>query len=291
MSAYSIKDLEVISGIKAHTIRIWEQRYQLLVPQRTDTNIRLYNDDQMRRLLNITTLIDNGFKVSKVASLSDAEIYQKVEEFITDTTADVQIKALINEIISAGLSYNEKRFTTAYAIAIDSFGITDTYIKVIYPMLIRVGLMWLKHDLIPSQEHFISNLIKQKLFTAIDSLKEPSKDAQKWILLLPEDEDHEIGLLLSSFLLKSKGKKVIYLGQRVPYSNIESIIKSEEPDYIHFFMIRNQSVTKCQKIVNTLNQYCSDCKVIVSGSKFLENELSLPPLFSWMNSIEQYSKL
>lgn len=293
MSTYSIKDLEVISGIKAHTIRIWEQRYGLLEPQRTATNIRYYDDVQMRKLLHVSTLLDNGDKVSKIASYSDAEIHQKVTDLINNANStDSQSGALINQIISAGLTYDEDSFNKAFKTAVEVHGLINAFLNVIYPMLIRIGLMWTKQDMIPSQEHFISSLIKQKLFAAIENIKEkPKKNAEKWILFLPEDEDHEIGLLLSAFLLKSNGKKVLLIGQRVPYPSIQAILSSEKPDKIHFFMIRNHAADKVQNILDNISPMTSGIKVFVSGVPHLEDELVIPANFKWVNSIESFKDL
>lgn len=291
MPSYSIKDLEVISGIKAHTIRIWEQRYSLLVPERTETNIRLYDDNQMRRLLNVTALLETGLRVSKIANLSDDEMNNRVQDLINEDNRDFQLVALINDIITSGLTYDREKFNKAFHTAEKKFGLKETFIDIIYPTLVRIGLMWMKQDLIPAQEHFVSSLIKQKLFAAIDALPVASGDAEKWILLLPEDEDHEIGLLFSHYLLSQRGKKVIYLGQRVPYSNVSSIIAQEQPDYIHFFMIKNQSVAKAQNIVEKMTEITGKSKVIVSGSQFLENELDIPKNYKWVNSIEDFSKI
>lgn len=291
MPSYSIKDLEVISGIKAHTIRIWEQRYGLLEPQRTETNIRLYDDNQMRRLLNVSALLETGLRVSKIAHLSDDDLCQRVQQLIVEDNKDLQIVALINEIIKSGLTYDRQMFDKAFDAAEKKFGLKDTFINIIYPTLIRIGFMWMKQDMIPAQEHFISSLIKQKLFSAINEQPTPAEDAEKWVLLLPDDEDHEIGLLFSHFLLSQKGKNVIYLGQRVPYSNIESIIAQEQPDCIHFFMIKNQSVAKAQNIVEKMVKITGKSKVIVSGSKFLESELELPKNYKWLNCIDSFAKM
>lgn len=289
MSVYSIKDLEVISGIKAHTIRIWEQRYSLLEPKRTDTNIRYYDDYQMCKLLNISSLLENGHKVSKIASYTEEEISQQVEELIKNVDSeDSKVNALVNQIISAGLTYDEDSFNDAFNVATNRFGLIDAFSKVIYPMLVRVGLMWNKQDMIPSQEHFISNLVKQKLFAAIEDIPEPKKGAESWLLMLPEEEDHEIGLILSYFLLKSKGKKVFYLGQRVPISSVESFLAHNKLDAIHFFMVRNQTPLKAQKLIDKLSPITKGIKVYLSGSESVISKLNIPNNFTIVNSIENF---
>lgn len=294
MSHYSIKDLEAISGIKAHTIRIWEQRYGLLEPHRTPTNIRYYDDTQMLRLLNVTTLLENGDKVSMIASYSREEIIDKVEQLVEqqNRNAKGRAAALINKIISAGLTYDEKAFNEAYHLAIESFGLLNTFQEIIYPMLIRVGMMWIKQDLIPAQEHFISNLIKQKLHTAIDNITPPKENAEKWVLLLPEEEDHEIGLLLSSFILRKNGKKVVYLGPRVPVSNMKAVFEKERPQKVHLFMVRNQTTAKAQKLIKQLAKLAKGVQVFISGSSCAYKEVHLPANFEWINSLEDFqSKL
>lgn len=292
MSVYSIKDLEVVSGIKAHTIRIWEQRYGLLEPKRTETNIRFYDDYQLCKLINVSTLIENGYKVSKIASFSEEEISKQVDEIIEGLDdSNSKVIALVNHLINSGLTYNEQEFTEAFNYSIEKFGLVDTFLKVIYPMLVRIGLMWNKQDIIPSQEHFISNLIKQKLFKAIDDLPEADKNAERWILLLPEEEDHEIGLVLSYYLLKLNGKKVFYLGQRVPFTSIQAAIEEIKPGGLHFFMVKNQSKIKAQKFIDKLNPVSKNVKSFVSGSKSVLSNLKLPSHIKQVEDIENFLRI
>lgn len=290
MTVYSIKDLELISGIKAHTIRIWEQRYDLFTPQRTETNIRFYDNDQLCKLLNISNLIDNGYKVSQIAKLTKSEMQNIVNELVdSKTNPDSQATILINRLINSGVTYNEALFQETYDKSIDIYGLVGAFTAVIYPMLIRVGLMWFKQDIIPAQEHFISNLIRQKLFLAIDNIEQPAKDAESWVLFLPEEEDHEIGLLLSYFILKSKGKRVLYLGQRVPISSLKSIIETKQPDAIHFFIVKNNCQKKTQQFINQIAEISKGKNVHVSGNEVLKSQIKLPKTFNWTNSLENFS--
>ena len=289
MSAYSIKDLEKISGIKSHTIRIWEQRYGLLKPNRTDTNIRYYDDDQMRKLLNISTLLTEGMKISSVAKLSEDDMNQHINGLVErDQASDTQTEALINQMIGAGLTYNEQAFEKAFSSALLRYNLKDVYVQIIYPMLIRMGLMWNSNDMMPAQEHFVSNLIKQKIFAAIDAIPVPVNPKETWVLFLPELEDHEIGLLLSSYLLRQSGKRVIYLGQRVPYSNLKAVIQTSKPDYMHFFLVLNQANSSIQLLLENLSKDFTGKTIYISGSAFIQNKLKLPKNFQWENSIENF---
>lgn len=229
MATYSIKDLERLSGIKAHTLRIWEKRYGVLDPDRTDTNIRSYCDKDLRRILNISILNKNGYKISKIAALGDHEREKLVLE-ITRQKQSVPENAF-DQLIIHMMNLNEKGFNTVFQDLIDTNGIEETFRKVIFPFLERIGVLWQVGTIIPAQEHFISNLIRQKLITAIDALPYPDSDKVEAVLFLPEHDLHELGLLFYHYYLKKKGVKSIYLGQAVPYDDIVLTIQKFEPKY------------------------------------------------------------
>jgi DNA-binding transcriptional MerR regulator len=197
MAQYSIKELEEISSMKAHTIRIWELRYGLLQPLRTDTNIRYYDDMQLKKLLNVCALLSEGMKISKISELNEKQIGDAIDQIINKSSStDVSIETIINQLLIAVTTFDELMFDKVFSNAVLRLGLVDTYLKVIYPLLVRVGLMWSKDDVMPAQEHFFSNLIKQKIFAAIDATPLPQNADQTWLLFLPETESHEIGLLL-----------------------------------------------------------------------------------------------
>lgn len=229
MATYSIKDLERLSGIKAHTLRIWEKRYGVLDPDRTDTNIRSYCDKDLRRILNISILNKNGYKISKIAALGDHEREKLVLE-ITRQKQSVPENAF-DQLIIHMMNLNEKGFNTVFQDLIDTNGIEETFRKVIFPFLERIGVLWQVGTIIPAQEHFISNLIRQKLITAIDALPYPDSAKVEAVLFLPEHYLHELGLLFYHYYLKKKGVKSIYLGQAVPYDDIVLTMQKFEPKY------------------------------------------------------------
>ena len=230
MANYSIRDLEKLSGIKAHTLRIWEKRYKLLEPKRTLTNIRYYDDSDLKRMLNIALLNRNGYKVSKIAELDSAEICKRISELNEKST---NIANRIENLVISMIELDEEKFRRILSEDISSYGFEYTIIHIIYPFFEKIGILWQTGTINPAQEHFISNLIRQKLMTAIDgiSVHDPAS-SKSFLIFLPEGELHEIGLLFYYYLARKNGHKVIYLGQSVPFNDLESILKIQACDYI-----------------------------------------------------------
>ncbi|MBN7814325.1 MerR family transcriptional regulator [Algoriphagus pacificus] len=261
MSSYSIKDLEQLSGIKAHTLRIWEQRYNLLTPKRTETNIRYYDDGDLKLILNVALLNDNGFKISKIVSMSPDEVRQEVMK-LTDRslTHDDQIHALTICMIEM----DEDRFDKVLTTNIIKLGFEQTMLNIIYPFLSKIGVLWQTGAINPAQEHFISNLVRQKLIVAIDG-QVPSLGGKKFLLFLPEGELHEISLLFASYIIKSKGHKVIYLGQSTPKHDLDAVYDLLEPEYILTVITTSPSIEFAQDYVNNLARKFSKSTIFVSG--------------------------
>lgn len=229
MATYSIRDLEKISGIKAHTLRIWEQRYEILHPKRTDTNIRYYDEDDLRLILSISMLNMRGHKISRIANMPPGEIHKACQEIPEGVEEHQQ---MVNALTIAMVEMDEQRFEKVLSACTLKFGFEDTMIKIIHPFYERVGILWQTGTIRPAQEHFISNLIRQKLIVAIDAQEFP-RDLSKprLILFLPEYELHEIGLLFATFLLRNRGYRVVYLGQNVPEEDLPSVYETHPSDY------------------------------------------------------------
>ncbi|MCA1751973.1 MAG: MerR family transcriptional regulator [Cryomorphaceae bacterium] len=227
---YSIKDLERLSGIKAHTLRIWEKRYGIIVPSRTDTNIRYYTDEELRKVLNIAILNNYGIKISKIVGLNSEELREKVVEIGNeDVSEQVQVERLVVSMVEM----DEFRFEKILVNCTIRLGFEETMMKVIYPFFKKVGLLWQTEAINPAQEHFISNLIRQKLIVAIDGQGIANQTGgKKFLLFLPEGELHEIGLLFYSYLIQKAGHKVIYLGQSVPVNDVVAVNAVSPADYI-----------------------------------------------------------
>jgi DNA-binding transcriptional MerR regulator len=230
MAVYSIRELEKLSGIKAHTIRIWEKRYNLIEPHRTQTNIRYYTDNDLKKILNVAVLNRHGIKISNIAKLNDLELR---EEIISISKADQSQESAIDSMIVAMIDMDEYRLNAIIEKSISKTGFKATVTDLLYPFLEKVGILWQSGDVNPAQEHFVSNLIRQKIISATENLSGTyNPKAKKFLLMLPEGEWHEITLLFVYYLLREANHEVIYLGQSVPYSDVLATGASKSFDYI-----------------------------------------------------------
>jgi DNA-binding transcriptional MerR regulator len=230
MAHYSIKDLEKLTGIKAHTLRIWEKRYDLLEPKRTITNIRSYDDEDLKKILNVALLNRNGIKISRIAEFDDAEIADKISEL---SVQNPDIANQIDKLVISMIELDEKKFSKVISKAAHQLGFEDTVLRLIYPFFEKVGVLWQTGVINPAQEHFVSNLIRQKLIAAIDKLAvNENPDAKSFIIYLPEGEMHEISLLFFYYLAKKRGQTVVYLGQSVPFNDIVTVALIKPCDYL-----------------------------------------------------------
>lgn len=230
MAVYSIKELEKLSGIKAHTIRIWEKRYNLIEPHRTNTNIRYYTDDDLKKILNVAVLNRQGIKISNIARLNDLELK---EEIIRVSRSHYSHDTIIDSMVIAMVDLDEYKLEAIINKSISRIGFTSTVTDILYPFLDKVGILWLSGDIYPAQEHFISNLLRQKIIAATDKLPNTfNPKAKKFLLFLPEGEWHEIALLFAQYLLRESDHEVIYLGQSVPYSDVLAIGSAKKIDYM-----------------------------------------------------------
>ena len=287
MSTYSIKDLEQLSGIKAHTLRIWEQRYNLLQPKRTDTNIRFYDDDDLKLILNVALLNDNGVKISKIASMSANELREEVMKLTERSLIhDDQIHALTICMIEM----DEERFDKILSTNILKLGFEQTMLNVIYPFMSKIGILWQTGAINPAQEHFISNLVRQKLIVAIDG-QVLQRGGKKFLLFLPEGELHEISILFASYLIKSKGHKVIYLGQSTPNDDLLAVYKLHQPEYLLTVITTSPSSEYVQEYINALSDRFTNAQILVTGYQVLGQDLSFPANVRQMSYIRDIKDL
>ena len=262
MQTYSIADLEKLSGIKSHTIRIWEKRYNIVSPERSDTNIRAYNDDQLKKILNISFLINNGLKISKIASLSLDELSSKV---ISLTSNSASFEAQINDFVICSLQFDEPLFNKTYNTLREDYSLSFVYENVFIPSLRRIGALWSSGELFPAQEHFLSNLIKQKFFHAIEVAESSLKRNKKAYLFLPPWEDHDFALLYSNMILKQNGFDVVNVGKTMTFESILQCIEKVKPDILFTTFIVGQKVTILQKFCDDLHNH-SDTKLFFAGN-------------------------
>jgi DNA-binding transcriptional MerR regulator len=262
MQTYSIADLEKLSGIKSHTIRIWEKRYNIVSPERSDTNIRAYNDDQLKKILNISFLINNGLKISKIASLSIDELSSKV---ISLTSNSASFEAQINSFVICSLQFDEPLFNKTYESLRKDFSLSFVYENVFIPTLRRIGALWSSGELFPAQEHFLSNLIKQKFFNAIEAVDSPVRKNKKAFLFLPPWEDHDFALLYSNMILKENGFDIVNVGKTISFDSILQCIEKIKPDILFTTFIVGQKVTLLQKFCDDLHNH-SNTKLFFAGN-------------------------
>ncbi len=274
MTVYSIRDLEKLSGIKAHTIRIWEQRYHLLNPKRTETNIRYYLDDDLKHLLNVALLKKSGLRISKIAAMNSDEIAEKVKKLSEDEFAsEAQLDALTLSMIEL----DEYKFDKIVAMNIHEIGFEKTMLQLILPFLDKLGLLWLTGSINPIQEAFMSYLIRSKLIVAIDDLPNPDLPrAKKFMIYLPEGEMQELSLLFIHYLIKSRGHKALYLGQNILPTDLKMAYDIWHPDYV--FTLINEPIKKqsIQSYIENVTEMLPDVHFLFSGYQIVSELLSLP---------------
>ncbi|HRH37990.1 MAG TPA: MerR family transcriptional regulator [Flavobacteriales bacterium] len=270
MGSYSIKDLERLSLVKAHTIRVWEKRYGLLAPERSDTNIRAYGDDDLRKLLNVSLLNNRGVKISRIAKLNDKQIQEKVLEL--EGSPDGPADMMENLILAMG-EMDETRFERAMAVGIERLGFEQCVLQVLMPFLQRVGILWQAGAVRPGQEHFISNLIRQKVVAAIDALQvSPRERARNVFLFLPEGEMHEIGLLFSHYLVRKAGHRSVYLGQSVPFVDLVAVAERHPPSMLITSMTTTSEPSEALAYVQRLKTQFPQARVLFNSPHVIQAE-------------------
>lgn len=274
MNSFSISELQQFSGIKAHTIRIWEQRYNALEPNRTEGNTRYYNGDQLRRLLNIVSLMESGNKVSELCVMSDQKLNTLLRQKLETTPpGDHNYEYFVSQIVAAAIEYNEAGFDKIFSNAILRFGLTETYRNILYPSLMRLGLMWSAEALRPAQEHFITGMFRQKILAAVDALPLPGSGATTWLLFLPEDEFHETGLLFANFLIRQAGHKVIYLGANLSLDSLKTAVKDTRPSSLLFFAVRRKDKQAFQHYISQLTKAIAEKKIFLACEPSMSKEI------------------
>ena len=288
---YSIKDLERLTGIKAHTLRIWEQRYKILHPQRTDTNIRYYNSQDLKRILNISLLNNNGYKISNIAKLTDFAIINEVEKFLNNYTKESD---QIENLVFCLMDMNEDRFEKIISNSGIKFGFENTMEKIVFPFLKHLGNMWQAGMINPAQEHFISNLIRQKLIVGIDNIIPAlNPNPKKYIFFLPNNELHEMGLLYIYYLAKAKGHKCSYLGQSVPLDDLASVTKFLKPDFVVTILTSTLEQMEINEFLNNCSEKINDTSFLISGRLLFCNseKIKLPKNFTIFENFQNFKSL
>ncbi|MPR33618.1 MerR family transcriptional regulator [Salmonirosea aquatica] len=289
MSSYSIRDLEQLSGIKAHTLRIWEQRYNIIAPKRTDTNIRLYDDQDLKLVLNISLLKEHGYKISEISRMAPEEMNSEV---VTISDRTLSYPDQIHALTIAMIDLDEDRFEKIISTNILQFGFENTMIHIIYPFLSRIGTLWVTGSVGPAQEHFISNLIRQKIIVAIDGqVVKQTPGSRKFLLFLPEGELHEMGLLFANYMIRARGHKVIYLGQSLPFNEIEFAYRLHQPDYIFTAITSVPAGNDVQPYVDKLATRFPSVTLLLTGYQIVGQDIQTKPNITIINKTEDLMEI
>ena len=288
MGMYNIKEIEQLSGIKAHTLRIWEKRYNILEPKRTSTNIRYYDDEDLKKILNIAILNKNGYKISKIATLADKNLNDELINL--SQNADSQ-ELKISQLIRAMIDFDKKLFEKIFSKSTIDIGFRDTIFKLIYPFFHRIGILWLTGNIDPSQEHFISNIVRQKIILAIDNLPESqSTNGENFVLYLPDGQWHEMGLLMCSYLIRKNGFSDIYLGSSLPLDSVLNLGNA----ILFSHIVTTTSISKSQdeviKELTILSEKYFDKTILIGNFGEKMQHQNLPDNIHFMNNLEDFNK-
>ncbi|MFN8286586.1 MAG: MerR family transcriptional regulator [Chitinophagales bacterium] len=288
MAQYSIKEVEILSGVKAHTLRIWEQRYDFLKPKRTDTNIRYYTDEQLRMILNIGTLNRNGVKISRIAEMRQDELEREVLNVYEGTKEpDIMMDSLVHSM----LDFDEERFEKALSSALTRLGFEKAFMELIFPFLIRTGVLWATGSVQVVQEHFISNLIRRKILAATDSIfVKKTATTRKFVLFLPEGETHELLLLFTEFFLRKHNHEVVYIGCSLPMNELSFVIKAFKPDYLLTYITVPPAEMHVEEYLQKLSTGQGKYHVLIGGAQIETLTASLPANCTAIQSLDALVK-
>jgi DNA-binding transcriptional MerR regulator len=282
MTHYTLHELEKLTGILAATIRVWERRYNILKPKRTNTKRRWYDDDDLRRLINISIIYHSGIKISKIAKYSEPELVEKVMSLTRDSViSDTHIKSLI----VAMLSFNGNSVNEILLSSVINIGFEETFSSVVFPFLRRIGILWQTGSANTGAEHFITNILRGKLIDAFDSLP-PANDPKRKrvIMFLPDNELHEMGLLFYSYLIRKWGHEVLYLGQATPFVALTQVYEKWHSDLLVTGILSELSIFDPEEYLYNLSTTFKSQKILVSGTladkPFIEKFKNIYPIRS-----------
>jgi DNA-binding transcriptional MerR regulator len=284
MNSFTIKDLENLSGIKAHTIRIWEQRYSFIKPERTDTNIRYYSNDELKKILNVALLNKYGYKISHIDKMNEGEIREKI---LSLNQIEAQQERIVNDLIQCMVDIDIEKLEIILDKHILARGIERTITQIIFPFLEKIGILWLTNHINPAQEHLVTNIIRQKLIVGIDGIVTSLQVNKTVLLFLPEGEYHELGLLFMYYLLKSRGVTAIYLGSSVPLKDVEYVVKLKKPDYLYSHLTTVGQNFNFDKFITSVTQKFSGIPIIISGQLTCTYQKKIHPPLNFKRSFAE----
>jgi DNA-binding transcriptional MerR regulator len=272
---YTIKDIENLTGVKAHTLRIWEQRYHLIEPKRTENNVRYYDAGDLKFMLNVAFLNQHGHKISRIAQMNHEELIQLVRTTLSQISFN---QHQVNSLVVAMVDLDEEHFEKIIATNILQLGFEKTMIQIIYPFLFRVGVLWTTDAITPAHEHFVTGLVRNKIIVAIDGqMPEKNLNEKKFLLYLPAKEWHEIPLLFSYYILKSRGHKVIYLGQNLPLSDVVRAYETQKTDFLLSVFTTEPPSDGVGIYVDEISKVIPDAQILLTGRQIFQYQAAQKP--------------
>ena len=281
---YSIKDLENLSGIKAHTIRVWEQRYSFIKPKRTHTNIRLYTSEELKTILNVSVLNKYGYKISQIDRMSHDDLCNIV---LTLSDEGAKLDLTVNRLVECMVDFDTENFEKILNVSIAAAGIEKSVLQVILPFLEKVGILWQSDRINPAQERLVCNIIRQKLIVGIDSLPKKTTSSHKICLFMPEGEYHELSLLFVAFLLKKKGVPTIYLGANIPMAELKSVIAATRPDSLYSHITTAGQSLDFESFLQSIHTNFPDLPLVISGKLTCSYEKKIPQKIFFKKSLKE----
>jgi MerR family transcriptional regulator, light-induced transcriptional regulator len=261
MQVFTIKDIENLTGVKAHTLRIWEQRYDMFTPKRKESKHRIYDNEDLKQLLRISFLYHSGWKVSKIAALSESQITELVNQA---TVGNMNYRVFINQLVEAALDFDENRFVMILNQVTEKIGFEKCMVDLCYPFLVKIGLLWSTNHVIPAQEHFTSYIIQNKIIVETEKLDLGNK-LPSIILMGPKGEFHELPLLFINYLLKKSGWGTVYLGSNIQTGEVAEVVNRPGIHYIYIHTLTNFTGLDVDDYFESLCKTFTDKKIVASG--------------------------
>jgi MerR family transcriptional regulator, light-induced transcriptional regulator len=261
MQVFTIRDIENLTGIKAHTLRIWEQRYDLFTPRRKESQHRIYDNEDLKQLLRISFLYHSGMKVSKIAALSQGQITELVNQA---TVGNMNYRVFINQLIEAALDFDENRFIGILNQVTEKIGFENCVVDLCYPFLVKIGLLWSTNNVIPAQEHFTSYIIQNKIIVETEKL-EVGNTLPSIVLMSPKGEFHELPLLFINYLLKKAGWATVYLGSNIQTMEAAEVVNRVGIHYLYIHTLTNFTGLDIDDYFESVCKSFSDKKIVASG--------------------------
>ncbi len=262
MNNFSIRDIENLCGIKAHTLRIWEQRYNLCVAKRKESRHRVYDNDDLKELLRVSFLYHNGYKISKIAALSSEEVKELVSNF---AVKDDNHESFVHQLITAGIDFDKEKFEKIVNCLVMRIGLEKSIINVFYPFLQRIGLLWMTNNVIPAQEHFVSHIIRKKIILATDGLETEANNSSTILVFTPRGEFHEIPLLAVNYFFRKYGNRTIYFGNNIPADCLKGYLQSHPVTHLYTHVTTDLNNEWLEAYICSLCHDFPEKEMIVSG--------------------------